>query len=143
MLMVPKGTFKLSTESEKILSTVKPELQRVIRRAAELTTIPFAIVSGNRTAKEQAWLYAQGRTRPGLKITWTLKSNHMGGKAIDFSAVDAKGKPNNHDPKTWNKAHYGPIADVIKAAGKELGIPVYWGYDMWKKDWGHVQLVAQ
>lgn len=144
-----RGTFKLDPTSEKILSTVKPELQKVIHRAAELTTVPFAIVSGNRTEEEQKRLYGQGRPdfpkygRPGMKITWTLKSNHMGGGAIDFSAVDEKGKPNNHDPKTWNSAHYKPIADVIKAAGKELGIPVYWGFDMWKKDWGHVQLKKQ
>jgi peptidoglycan L-alanyl-D-glutamate endopeptidase CwlK len=140
-----RGTFKLSPESEKILSTVRPDLQRVIRHAASITTVPFAIVSGNRTAHQQRLLYAKGRTTKGPKVTWTLKSNHMGGNAIDFSLVDARGKPTNTDPKTWKDAPktYGAVAAVIKAAGKELGVPIYWGYDMWKKDFGHIQTVAQ
>jgi peptidoglycan L-alanyl-D-glutamate endopeptidase CwlK len=135
-----KGDFKLSPESEKILSTVRPDLQRVIRRAAELTTTPFAVVSGNRTQAEQDRLYAQGRTRPGLVVTWTRNSNHMGGGAIDFSAVDKNGKPTNHLKHTWNADYYRPIAETILKAGKELGIPVEW--PLWKKgDWGHIQLV--
>jgi peptidoglycan L-alanyl-D-glutamate endopeptidase CwlK len=135
-----KGDFKLSPESEKILSTVRPDLQRVIRRAAELTTVPFAVVSGNRTQAQQDYLYAQGRTRPGMVITWTRNSNHMGGGAIDFSAVDDKGKPTNHLKHTWNTTYYRPIAETILAAGKELDIPVEW--PLWRKgDWGHIQLV--
>jgi peptidoglycan L-alanyl-D-glutamate endopeptidase CwlK len=135
-----RGTFKLSPASEKILSTVRPDLQKVIRRAAELTTVPFAVVSGNRTQAQQDYLYAQGRTRPGMVITWTRNSNHMGGGAIDFSAVDEKGNPTNHLKHTWNADYYKPIADTILFAGKELGIPVEW--PLWKKgDWGHIQLV--
>jgi peptidoglycan L-alanyl-D-glutamate endopeptidase CwlK len=135
-----KGEFKLSPESEKILNTVRPDLQRVIRRAAELTTTPFAVVSGNRTQAQQDHLYAQGRTRPGMVITWTRNSNHIGGAAIDFSAVDKAGKPTNHLKHTWNAEHYKPIAETILKAGKELGIGVEW--PLWKKgDWGHIQLV--
>jgi peptidoglycan L-alanyl-D-glutamate endopeptidase CwlK len=135
-----RGTFKLSPASEKILSTVRPDLQKVIRRAAELTTTPFAVVSGNRTQAQQNYLYAQGRTRPGMVITWTRNSNHMGGAAIDFSAVDTKGNPTNHLKHTWSTSYYKPIADVILAAGKECGIPVEW--PLWKKgDFGHIQLV--
>jgi peptidoglycan L-alanyl-D-glutamate endopeptidase CwlK len=131
--------FKLSAASEKILNTVRPDLQRVIRRAAELSTVPFAVVSGNRTQAQQDYLYAQGRTRPGMVITWTRNSNHMGGAAIDFSAVDKDGKPTNHLKHTWNTGYYKPIADVILAAGKELGIPVEW--PLWQKgDFGHIQL---
>jgi peptidoglycan L-alanyl-D-glutamate endopeptidase CwlK len=134
-----KGDFKLSPESEKILSTVRPDLQRVIRRAAELSTVPFAVVSGNRTQAQQDHLYAQGRTRPGMVITWTRNSNHMGGGAIDFSAVDDNGKPTNHLKHTWNTTYYRPIAETILAAGKELDIPVEW--PLWRKgDWGHIQL---
>jgi peptidoglycan L-alanyl-D-glutamate endopeptidase CwlK len=134
-----RGTFKLSPASEQILSTVRPDLQKVIRRAAELTTVPFAVVSGNRTQAQQDYLYAQGRTRPGMVVTWTRNSNHMGGGAIDFSAVDEKGNPTNHLKHTWNASYYKPIADTILLAGKELGIPVRW--PLWQKgDWGHVEL---
>jgi peptidoglycan L-alanyl-D-glutamate endopeptidase CwlK len=131
--------FKLSPASEKILSTVRPDLQRVIRRAAELSTVPFAVVSGNRTQAQQDYLYAQGRTRPGMVITWTRNSNHMHGAAIDFSAVDERGNPTNHLKHTWNAGYYKPIAETILAAGEELGIAVEW--PLWKKgDWGHIQL---
>jgi peptidoglycan L-alanyl-D-glutamate endopeptidase CwlK len=134
-----RGTFKLSSESEKILSTVRPDLQRVIRHAASITTTPFAVVSGNRTQAQQDYLYAQGRTRPGLVVTWTRNSNHMGGGAIDFSAVDMRGKPTNHLKHTWNADYYKPIANTILEAGRQLGIPVEW--PLWKKgDWGHIQL---
>jgi peptidoglycan L-alanyl-D-glutamate endopeptidase CwlK len=134
-----RGTFKLSPESEKILSTVRPDLQRVIRHAASITTVPFAVVSGNRTQAQQDYLYAQGRTRPGLVVTWTRNSNHMGGGAIDFSAVDMRGKPTNHLKHTWNADYYRPIANTILEAGRQLGIPVEW--PLWKKgDWGHIQL---
>jgi peptidoglycan L-alanyl-D-glutamate endopeptidase CwlK len=137
--VVERGKFKLDAASEKILATVRPDLQRVIRHAASITTVPFAVVSGNRTQAQQDYLYAQGRTRPGLVVTWTRNSNHMGGGAIDFSAVDARGKPTNHLKHTWNADHYKPIAQIILAAGKELGIPVEW--PLWKKgDWGHIQL---
>lgn len=136
---------KLSEASLKYLATVKPELQKVVLRAAELSAVPFAVVSGNRTPQEQAHLYAQGRTRPGLKITWTLHSNHMGGHAVDLSLVDDRGEPTNTDPKTWPTASktYQPVADAMYAAGKELGTPIYWGYAMWKKDFGHFQTIKQ
>lgn len=135
-------TWVLDKYSILQLATVKPSLRKVVLRAVELSPVPFMIVSGNRTAAQQRYLYAQGRTRKGPKITWTLKSNHMGGGAIDFSLVDAKGKPTNTDPKTWKNAAktYGVVATAMKKAGLELGIPVQWGFDMWKKDFGHVQL---
>lgn len=132
----------LSPASLKILSTVKPELQKVVLRAAEVCPVPFAVVSGNRTAAEQRALYAKGRTAPGPKVTWTLNSNHMGARAIDFSLVDAKGQPTNGDPRTWPDAKktYKPVADAMIKAGKELGTEVEWGYYMWGKDFGHIQL---
>lgn len=133
----------LSEASLKILSTVKPELQKVVLRAAETCPVPFAVVSGNRTAAEQRMLYAKGRTAPGPKVTWTLNSNHMGARAIDFSLVDSKGQPTNGDPRTWKDAAvtYKPVAEAMKKAGNELGTPVEWGYDLWHKDYGHVQLI--
>lgn len=141
--------WTLDKNSEKTLSTVKPELQKIIHKALELSPVPFAVVSGNRTAEEQKKIYGQGRPgfpkygRRGPIVTWTLHSNHMGGNACDLSRVDAKGKPNNHDPKTWNEKHYMPLINAVLAAGKALGIPVYSGYKMWKKDWGHFQLRKQ
>lgn len=134
--------WALDKNSLLLVATVKPSLQKVVHRAVELSQVRFNIVSGNRTQKQQDYLFAQGRTRPGLRITWTRHSNHMGGGAVDFSLVDAKGRSTNVDPKTWKDAAktYKPVADAMIAAGKELGTPVEWGYAMWKKDFGHIQL---
>lgn len=37
-----------------------------------------------RTKERQAWLYASGRTRPGSKVTWTMRSKHLEGLAADI-----------------------------------------------------------
>jgi peptidoglycan L-alanyl-D-glutamate endopeptidase CwlK len=117
----------LSAASEKKLVGVKPALVKVIRRAAEITKQPFQIVQGNRTLAQQRALYAQGRTK-------TLKSSHIGGRAIDYAAL-VGGKI------SWNDKHYPAIAKAFKQAAKELKTPIIWGGD-WKKtkDWGHIQL---
>lgn len=139
--------WKLDATSEKILATVKPELQKVIHRAVETCPIPFAIVSGNRTKEQQAALYRIGRRgRAGEKpITWTLNSNHMGQRAIDFSLIDPKtGKPNNSDPHTWKwEGLYKPVYLHMKKAGEELGTPVESMMELHPHlgDLGHVQLV--
>lgn len=40
-----------------------------------------------RTLARQSWLWAQGRTRKGLIVTYTLDSNHRLGCAADFVIV--------------------------------------------------------
>lgn len=40
-----------------------------------------------RTLARQQWLFAQGRTRRGLVVTYTLDSNHRLGCAADFVIV--------------------------------------------------------
>jgi peptidoglycan L-alanyl-D-glutamate endopeptidase CwlK len=132
-------SWNLDKGGQAKLATVKPALQKVIRRAVETSTQPFTIVQGNRTQAQQDALYAQGRTRRGLIVTWTRKSNHIGGSAIDFAPLHA-GKVNWDEKKFPPEKYYPPIAAVIKQAAVELGIPVQWGFDLWKKDWGHVQL---
>ncbi len=45
------------------------------------------ITEGKRTRLRQAWLYSQGRTRPGKVVTWTMQSRHIDGAAADFAFV--------------------------------------------------------
>ncbi|CAM5718911.1 hypothetical protein LSPH24S_04197 [Lysinibacillus sphaericus] len=40
-----------------------------------------------RSQARQHYLYAQGRTRPGKIVTWTLKSNHKSRLAWDIAVV--------------------------------------------------------
>jgi hypothetical protein len=127
---------ELNPASLKKLVKVKPNLVKVVGRAAEITKQPFQIVQGNRTQAEQNRLYAQGRTRPGRIVTWTKNSDHIGGKAVDFAAL-VNGKIN------WNEIYYPKIADAFKQAATELGIGIEWGGDWRTKDWGHIALTEK
>ncbi len=128
--------WKLDKGSETKLATVKAELQMVARKAVELSSLPFAIVSGNRTQAEQDRLYAQGRTRRGSIVTKTRNSKHIGGRAVDFAVLDSKGKVDWHNLKP-----YPTVAAAFKAASQRLAVPIEWGGDWAKwKDWGHIQL---
>lgn len=55
------------------------------------------VLETRRTVERQAWLYAQGRTREGNIVTWTMSSRHITGEAVDlwparlgFSDLDVK-----------------------------------------------------
>jgi peptidoglycan L-alanyl-D-glutamate endopeptidase CwlK len=123
----------LNAASEKKLLGVKPALVKVVRRAAEITKQPFQIVQGNRTVAQQRAIYAQGRTKPGPIVTWTMKSKHIGGNAIDFATL-VGGRI------SWQETHYPAVGRAFKLAAKELKTPIVWGGDWKKRDWGHIEL---
>ncbi len=60
----------------------------VIKIETQLNTegFPFKVFEAFRTPQRQAYLYAQGRTRPGSKVTWAQpwSSIHQYGLAVDF-----------------------------------------------------------
>lgn len=116
----------LSPNSLKRLSTVKPSLQAVVKRASEITEVDFAVTCGNRTQAEQDALYSQGRTKPGQKVTWTRNSRHIGGNAVDLVPVINGHAEWDNDGKLglWPR-----IAQAMKQASKELKIPITWGGD--------------
>jgi peptidoglycan L-alanyl-D-glutamate endopeptidase CwlK len=119
--------------SEQKLKRVKADLVSVVRRAFEISQRPFSIVQGNRTQAEQDALYAQGRSKRGNIVTWTRKSKHIGGNAVDFAAL-VNGKI------SWNDKLYPSIAKAFKQAAAELKTGIEWGGDWKTKDWGHIQL---
>ncbi len=53
----------------------------------ELDRIPFRVFEGYRSPARQAYLYTQGRTRPGNKVTnaQAWQSFHQYGLAVDFA----------------------------------------------------------
>src|SRR5262245_50142566 len=63
---------KVDERSEKniltLLTEVRPYARSLVNRAAA-TGIQIKIISGTRTYEEQDALYAQGRTKPGKKVT--------------------------------------------------------------------------
>lgn len=122
-------TFKLGPASRKKLEGLHPDLVAVVTRAIEVTTQDFTVLCGVRTLAEQKELYAQGRTKPGDIVTWTLNSRHLPaadglGRAVDLA-------PYPIDWKTSFK--FDAIAAAIMQASKELGIPIRWGAD-WDQD---------
>lgn len=126
--------FNFGKTSKDRLALVHPDLQKLMTRALELSPIDFSISQGLRTRKEQETLYAQGRTQAALNaigltwvrpikgdiVTWTMKSNHLSGLAIDVAALP-------HGVLSWNEKFYCDIAAAVQRAAHELMIHVIWG----------------
>lgn len=119
-------TYALGPLSRARLNGVHPDLRRVVDRAIQITTQDFMVLEGVRTPERQRELYAQGRTKPGKVVTWTLKSNHFKqadgfGHAVDLVPY----------PVDWNTASkFDAISFAMFAAAAEFGVPLRWG-----KDW--------
>ncbi len=129
-------TYQLGARSLKNLEGVDPRLAAVVKRAIQISPQDFMVNEGVRTKARQAQLYAQGRSKPGPVVTWTMNSNHFAapdglGKAVDLYPW-MNGKPNLSSTPAAMKA-YVDIAKAMFAAAGELGVPLRWGAD-WDKD---------
>lgn len=126
--------FKLGAKSLRKLQGVHPSLVAVVKRAIKITTQDFQVFDGVRTIEEQRELYAQGRTKPGKVVTWTMKSKHLGGRAVDLVVYSG-------GPRWEPIAGFKKIAAAMKQASDELGVPIEWGGDWAKtRDYPHFQL---
>ena len=116
-----------------------PELQDnyiLFREAMTEAGLDFIVTCTYRSTEEQAELYAQGRTKPGRKVTWTLKSKHCERKAFDI-AIKKDGSP------VWDvkvNVNDNEIPDYEEAGriGKSAGL--VWGGDWKTPDMPHFQL---
>jgi peptidoglycan L-alanyl-D-glutamate endopeptidase CwlK len=115
--------YRLGPLSRARLDGVHPDLRRVVERAIEISTQDFMVLEGVRTPERQRELYAQGRTRPGKIVTWTLKSNHFKqadgfGHAVDLVPY----------PVDWTTlSKFDAIQFAMFAAAAELGVKLRWG----------------
>lgn len=117
----------LDERSEKRLEGVNSALVNVVRRAAKALPFPLFVVEGLRTKERQTELYAQGRTKPGKVVTWTLQSKHIDGRAVDLA-------PMIDGAIDWNDSKkFDAIAKAMQDAGRALGVAVRWGAD-WDGD---------
>lgn len=126
-------TYAFGAKSLAALVGVHPDLVRVCKRAIALSTQDFRVGEGVRSHARQLELYAQGRTRPGPKVTWVKTSNHEAkpdgfGHAVDLWALDEDG-----DIDWGNIQRYDTIAKAMYAAAKEFGLHIRWGAD-WDED---------
>ena len=121
--------YKLSSRSLQRLEGVHPDLVRIVKRAIEITRQDFSVLEGVRTPERQAELYAQGRSKPGQIVTWTMTSNHFKqadgyGHAVDLVPY----------PLDWSDLNaFNAIAMAMFDAADELGLKVRWGAD-WYMD---------
>lgn len=83
-------------ERDRDLAKIHPKVrQAIVATLAALSEqgIPFRIFEGFRTPERQTWLYAQGRTRPGAKVTkaQAWQSMHQYGLAADLVLFTSAG----------------------------------------------------
>ena len=135
-------TFNLSQKSLDRLVGVDERLQRVVKRAIELSKQDFMVLEGVRTRQQCMTNYGKGRTiaqcvakgvpaqyaNPNAaKVTWLnnpFASKHVSGKAVDLVPY----------PVDWNDLKkFDVIAQAMLQASKELSIPIRWGAD-WDND---------
>lgn len=146
--------FTFGQRSMTLLLDVHSDLRALALLALLKSEVDFAVVQGNRTLDMQKRLYGQGRTpkqctAAGVPteysdlslpiVTWTLKSDHIGGKAIDVCPyVNGKYDWDNEG----KRGHWPKVHAAFKAAAAELGLFVDWGgnWSGTKKDRPHFAL---
>ena len=112
----------------------------------------YIVFEGRRTSLVQEAYHAQGREtleivnkkraaaglyllrseKDNYIITWTLKSKHIDGLAMDVVPVDGAGNP------TWDLAHFQRQFDVIRDCGLKSGLVC--GADWKPADWPHYEV---
>ena len=119
--------MSLNPRSQKTLQGIHKDLVKVVLRADALGA-RFIVTDGVRTLERQKQLVAAGKSK-------TMNSRHLTGHAVDLCASHGDGDV------SWDDADLKAIAEKMKAAATELGIPLEWGGD-WKSfvDMPHYQL---
>lgn len=135
--------FQLSVKDIGRLSKVHPDLARVIERAASKSAQLFIVTEGDRTKELQTQYFKTGKSK-------TMRSRHLAecnvckvSCAVDLAIWEDRDadKVVDVDELSWKFPQYKALADVVKEAAEELGIPIEWGGDWTSfKDGPHYQL---
>lgn len=126
--------MSITPRDEKRLVGVDARLVAVVRRAFALWMDEPArkdhtliVIEGLRTKARQQQLYDQGRTKPGRIVTWTLKSKHIDGMAVDCA-------PAQFGAIAWQDTKlFDLMAKCFERAATELNTPIRNGAD-WDRD---------
>ena len=123
--------FRFSQRSENALRGVHPDLELVVRRALQLTTVDFVVTEGLRTKQRQVALVKAG-------ASWTMNSRHLTGHAVDLAPI-VGGRVR------WDWPPFHELARAMKAAAAEYSVPIVWGGD-WRaprRDGPHFELARK
>ncbi len=109
------------------MAGLHPDLKKVMNQAILATDLDFTVLEGLRTLERQKQMVESGAST-------TLNSRHLDGHAVDIA-------PFVGGEVRWDWPLYYKLAVIVKAAAKEVGVPIEWGGD-WKtfKDGPHWQL---
>lgn len=127
-------SFGFGERSRNNLKGVHPKMIQVAERAIAISKQDFFVNEGVRTMARQKELYAQGRTKPGKVVTWTLNSNHFVKPSTGFGhAIDVYPFPYENVNSKEYAAKQRVVAMAMLKAADELDIPIRWGAD-WDRD---------
>ena len=117
----------LGQRSLSRLEGVHPDLVRVVKKAAALSSLDFTVLEGLRTKERQKQLMDLGATK-------TMNSRHLTGHAVDLA-------PMVGGTVRWDWPLYHQLAVIVKEAAKAEKVPIQWGGD-WRtfKDGPHWEL---
>jgi peptidoglycan L-alanyl-D-glutamate endopeptidase CwlK len=112
------------------------ELSEVAQKACQLflqkcqeAGLNVRITETYRSQERQNYLYAQGRTRAGKIVTWTLKSNHTGRMAWDICK-------NVAGQEYSDEAFFKKAGEIAKSLG------ITWGGSWTTPDTPHFEVTA-
>ena len=117
----------LGQRSLSRLEGVHPDMVRVVKKAAALSSLDFTVLEGLRTKERQKQLLDLGATK-------TINSRHLTGHAVDLA-------PMVGGTVRWDWPLYHQLAVIVKEAAKAENVPIQWGGD-WRtfKDGPHWEL---
>ena len=149
----------MTQRSIRMLGELGPIAQPVFRSFLERLDFElgdgrYIVFEGRRAQAVQEAYYAQGRQAleavNGLRkaaglyllrsehdnyiITWTLKSKHIDGLAMDILPVDGAGNP------TWDLAHFYGVFKKIRDCGFAAGLVCGADWPAPNTDWPHYEI---
>lgn len=110
--------YQLGKTSRQRLAGVDPRLVRCVERAIQITTQDFTVLEGVRSIETQRDYVRRG-------VSQTMNSRHLRqpdglGKAVDLV-------PWAGGMARWEWPLIYPIAEAMRQAAAELGVPIRWG----------------
>ncbi len=110
----------MSKRTKDNLEYVKKELVILVAYVLAVSKVDFTVTEGYRPQARQNKLYAQGRTEPGKIVTWTLKSEHTRGNAVDLYPYPIPEDLDNPPEGYREKQEY--LRELFIKCAKLLGI---------------------